>query len=357
MKIEILEKEKPFSHKAGHFVMIPKTLWKAQVFPAALFLVNEETHERMELFWNLEGPVSPFTVELDLQQMCLRVFGEAKQGYFRFIIKAQEENLSIYFEKTPILGLSFLNEKGELQKTFFKGDFLEVSKKLSPFKILFKSQLFLGCNKEQDFDLMRRRKDLREILPLWYTLGRLTPCIKEEKGPVLDLLSKAEKAIENRESQKIYDLLFNLYLTGFSEGLVPRAFDLEYQGIVPLSKSSETAYRLLSQGAELIGWLFFQERGSVFHILPCLPSQFVCGKITGLLSKNGSVVHLEWTKHRLRRICIVVKEDFLVELKLPSDVESYRLTVSGKGRGRMIEKGESFKAKAGECLWLDLFQK
>ncbi len=340
--IQIADRPKFFSHAPGHYAFIPGTGIRVKAFPTALFFTDEAGFE-LELTLDLQGPVDPFTVEQDLEKRQLRIYGEAKQGYFRLSLAAEENTLVLRFEKTPSSGILVG------KKTFVSGDTLEIAKDIVVSKEPFEERLFLGSSKKKDLDLIRLRKDLREVFPIWYFLGKITPSKEQKPFPLL------EEAIASKDKKKVQELFLHTYLAHFSCALVPRKEDEEKQGLLSLT---EIASSLLQQGASYIRSLFFQEKEDGFHILPCLIPLFVCGKMIQIRTESGCLIDIEWTKHRLRRMSIKVEKDQTLNLHFPSDVESFRVKTSSKDRGKILPgKGSQIAVKAGDLLWFDLFQK
>jgi hypothetical protein len=114
----------------------------------------------------------------------------------------------------------------------------------------------------------------------------------------------------------------------------------------------------MTVGSFLIRSLFFQEKEDGFHILPCLPPQFICGKMIQIATKNGCIVDLEWSKRRIRKMRITTSQDLQLQLHLPSDIKEFRLKASSKDRGRVISsKEEILSVRAQDTLWLDRFQR
>ncbi len=341
--IQIADRLKFFSHTPGHLVMIPGTHVHAKVFPTALFL-KDDAGVQVEVLFDLKGPIDPFTVEQDLERREVRIYGEAQQGYYRLKLAMDETSLKLFFEKTPALGISI----GE--KTYMSGDVLELMQNVAVFKEPFQERLFLGSSKKKETDSIRRRKDLREVFPLWHLLGAITPHLEEKPLPLL------EEAIEKKDKKAILDLFSQIYLAYFSSGLVPRKEDEERQGFAVLEGVNPRS--LLQKGSSYIRSLFFQEKEDGLHILPCIIPLFVCGKMIQIKTQSGCTVDIEWTKHRLRRMCIKVSQDQTLKLHFGSDVESFRVKTSAKDRGRIFPgKGSAISVKEGDILSLDLFQK
>ena len=357
MKIEITDRFRAFSHSPGHEAMIPASHSKAKVCPASLEVTCSLSGEKQTLFWDIKGPVLPFTVEQDLEKACLRIYGESSKGYFRFVLKKEEGFIVLYIEKTPLEGISLLEASGAVKNTYHSGEKIVLIADKSSYESAPVEQLFLGNSKHKDWDLIRKRRDLTEILPFWYALGQMTPSLPKEEGPVMDLLTMAEEMVR-AEDRSIDKTILNLYLAGFSGGLVPRAFDPEFQGILPISSSVFTsAETLLKRGSLLIRSLFFQEHEGVYHIFPCLPSQFVCGKMIGIMTNNGSKINLEWTKHKMRRMTVSVETEGNFQAIFSSEIKEFRLKVSFKDKGRIFQNGAIIPVTSGQRLWIDRFQK
>ncbi len=299
MKITISDRFRSFSHKAGHEVLVPGTLVALQVFPTELmwgFLGGE----KRSLVLDLKGPMDPFTVEQDLEAKLVRIYGESKQGYFRMSVKRTASGeLMLHFEKTPVGGIFTTYQKDVV--CFFSGDVFPLGL-METKQLISQERLFLGISKQKEWERIRDRQDLREILPLWHALGRTIPLEKEERKffPVL------EEAIHKREKQTVSDLLISTYLAHFSAGFFPRKEDWEKQGISPLVDS---ATDLLPRGSDSIRSLFFQEKEDEWCVLPCLLSQFASGKMTGIQTKTGCKIDFEWTKHRLRKMKVSVPQE------------------------------------------------
>lgn len=347
MKITISDRFRSFSHKAGHQVLVPGTLVALQVFPTELvwgFLGGE----KRSLVLYLKGPMDPFTVEQDLDARLVRIYGQSQQGYFRMSVRrAESGELMLHFEKTPVGGI--LTTHAKETSCFSSGDVFPLDLMESK-QILSQERLFLGLSKQKEWERIRDRQDLREILPLWHALGRTVPMEKEEKKffPVL------EEAINKREKQVVYNLLISTYLAHFSAGFFPRKEDWEKQGIAPLI---DCATDLLPRGSESIRSLFFQENADVWYFLPCLLSQFASGKMTGIRTKTGCNIDFEWTKHRLRKVKVTVPQEQEIRWHFPSEVKTFRIRCSYKDRGKVLSaQSPSFIVPEGE-VWLDLFQR
>jgi hypothetical protein len=333
-----------FSHKPGAKVMIPGTLWTLTAYPAELIFAPLDKDPTCILELGITGPVSPFTVEQDLKRKKVTVYGQAEEGYFRFSL---QEDLIFKVEKAPTKGISYKDVIKKEKGIFFTGDQISFSKAtLSKNPV---EELFLGSNKAREFEKIRTRKDIKEILPLWHGLGQMTPGSSATKGAALDLLEEAEKA----PSQELF---LKLFLATLSEGFVPRGFDEERQGILT-SEKEETAPYILERGAALIRSLFFKEEKGTYYLLPRMLSQLPCGKMLGIVTEDGSILNLEWTKHQIRTLEVTVKQDKELALVFPKDIKRFRLKTSPKDKGQILQQGEVISTQTGQTLFLDRFQK
>jgi hypothetical protein len=363
MNICIAERFYPFSHSFGQAYLIPQTDWQVQVFPCLLKFHSFSSSQRIEWSLSLQGPIDPFTAEQDLERPSIRVFGESRTGYFRFLIQREEDQLVLLFEKTPPEGVLLHTSTQKEGLRCYKASKIVIAS-LHPFNDCpVQERLFLGVSKQPDWDLIRRRKDMKEILPFWHRIGLLSPSVDEKDGSpsaVLGLLNICEQKIQDRDKQGAYEALVHLFQVGFSQGLVPRLRDEEHQGILSsemLDYVEGNPLVLVKRGSSLIRSLFFQEKNGIYHILPCLPISFVFGRMVQLSTEKQNRIDLEWSKKQLRRMKICVHKDGELKFRWPSYVEQYRLRRSFQDKGRILEKIDSIQVKAGEELWLDRFQK
>lgn len=339
MSIKIRERLHPFSHLPGISCLIPKSRLIVQVFPTLLRFSNGE-----EILLELQGPVQGFTVEQDLEKGRIAVYGRASQGYFRYWIEQEEKAISVRFDKFPI----------------FKEDYLipQAMEKIP----LSKERLSLGMHKTQNWELIRQRSDLKEIFPIWLRLGNLLPELSEATKDVgmLQLLKKCEEKIAAKEKKTVAQSFLNLFLAGFSDMLVPRLEDTQFQGLVPQGEFSPaecSPLLLLKKGASCIRSLFFQEDQDLFFLLPCLPVEFNCGRYLGLTTLAGDELDLEWSKKTLRQVVLHPKHSRPVKFALQKSLKSFRVRTSLQDRGQRHEAEESLMVTAGTLLLFDRFQK
>jgi hypothetical protein len=189
----------------------------------------------------------------------------------------------------------------------------------------FRSErLSFGSHKQQDVDAIRRRGDLKEILPLWHKLATYYP----SKGEVLPgslLYELCHETDRNRMEERF----LNVYYAGFSPFFIPRKKDSEHHGFALPPLGDEDPLLLITEGAKAIRSMIVQEQEHEVRLLPKLPSLFSCGRWVDCPIASG-VISIEWTKHFLRRVIYTPFETKEIELKFPKEVKQYRVKAFGK---------------------------
>ncbi|MGC1878624.1 MAG: glycoside hydrolase family 95-like protein [Rhabdochlamydiaceae bacterium] len=361
MKITIAERLHPFSHKNGTKFLLPQTSFSVQLFPTRLYFTDLEGDlESFFLSFDFTGPVSDFTAELDLERGILRLFGTTREGYVSYLIFAKKEGICLKMEKIPrekvTCRRSFSSEPIELSK----GESLLIPLPFKAFEQMrMEERLSLGGHKAQDWEMICRRFDFKEIFPLWLSLSHWIPLREEEgKGGNYLLLEKCRQRIDQREKEKVIESFQNLFLSAFDGVLVPRLDDTEYQGILPASEQQNLSHPplpLLTKGAHLIRSLFFQEKGGKIGILPCLPPAFHCGRMIGVKTSNATI-DFEWTKKKLRRMRISPFLDGEIDLNLPKGIRSCRVKQRRYGIEKLASGVLTLPISGGKVIELDRFE-
>lgn len=329
MHIDIALRFKPFSHEPGTICLIPGTQWRVQAFPSKLqfFGPNEE---KIEHFFSHRGPQKGFTIQQDLERKELRIFGQ------------------------PDLNCSIIgNEVWENKKKVL----------VLPFQSLAVHEverLSMGVHKAQDWQGIRSRLDLKEILPFWFRLGQITPreFPKVKKGS-LEFLEKCKTFFENKQKISLEETLKLLFLAGFGRMFNPRLHDVDCQGILneTVSEDPKASLALLGEGAELIRQLFFRQKGSKWFILSLLLPHFHSGRITHIKTGEKDLLDLEWSNGNLRRMTIQSKSDHEIEVVWPKEITSYRVRCGARDRGKTLKSQDLLSLKKEQSYYLDHFRK
>ncbi len=303
MNVQIAARLRPFSHLPGIVCMIPQTSIQVQVFPVLLRFTDLLTGAKWEEPLHWKGPVEGFTVQLDLEKGGIEIFGKTPLGFKR---KALGDSVS-----TP------------------------VSTRIE--------RLSLGKHTKLDWQLVWRRMQMEEIVPVLFQLGQQVP---EGQGttPILNLLNFSDK-------REVCQRLTAFFKTGFHGMMAPRLLDEDFQGIVEEKEVSGSPLVLLREGYRAVRALFFNEDQG-FSFLPNLPPEFHAGRLLNLCTSKGDLLSLEWSKKQLKKVIIKPVQTREVQLELQKFLRSFRVNKKVKHAIKT-----SLTLVAGETLFLDRFEK
>ena len=362
MRIEIDDRLRPFSHTPGTTCLIPGTFYSVRVFPCFLQIydISKSTPVLVgEVCVKLSGPIEQFTVQQDLEKGYISVWGRAPQGFFRYCLRghAEGKGIEFYVEKAPEVGLTvtfegqdqFLAEKASLH--FFTED-----KIFRPYVAPIRERLSLGNNKAQDWDLVKRRLDPKEIIPVWHRLGHLIPATEPPRlyQGNLELLQSFKETFSTKKNDESMQKLMNLFRAGFEGILTPRLNDDDYQGLTKSVYSSNdlSPLVLVSEGSHLIRRLFVSQEGNTIEVLPFLPPELHYGRFLHI-QLNGGSISLEWTKKIIRRVAFYAQED--QEFKFDfRHIRSFRLREE-EGKEQKLSTGISISMEKNRSYYFDNF--
>ncbi len=370
MKIKADQDLRVFSHLPGIQLLLPGTLITVRVFPTKLeFRQLDQSELLLEVDLELKGDFKDFTVFQDLEKRVIEVQGFSKTGFFRYQLleEGKEKRIKIYLLKAPKKALTFQFKK-EKQKVLAKQSAL-LPLKLENIRIIEPSDtelLSLGMHKKLDFELLKRRADLRELLPLWFRLGQITPAKPFVVTGTLSLLKDLEKVVQEKQKNEAKLLLSRIFKTGFEGLFLPRLSDDQYQGLVTgrINKSDQVVDQkassslLLSYGSTLIRALFFQEEKEkeqkLWKILPV--STFFAGRFINLKTELG-LLQIEWTKKLLKKMILKADKSGKIKLSLQRELLTFRLRTFLKAKGKIFDKSDSLTIESGQRYFFDRFQK
>ena len=291
MHINIRERLRPYSHTPGATALLPGTLWVVRATPARLRIEDLSGHVHYEMALEIAlGPKRGFTLQQDLEKQLLFIFGQAEKGFYRLQIRPLPEGIELK-----------------------RGDECWVVPLAGPRGAKARERLSLGSNRAQDWDLVRRRWDLREILPQIFHLGQQTP------GEI------------DSSEQPLETLCMELF--------------------PPQTPSAA----LLCKGAKMVRNLFVQERDGVLLLLPSSPILFDSGRLVGVEWGNIGRVDFEWTKRQMRRLVLRVRSGGVQTLSFPKEVKEFRLR--SDCQEQKCSNGQPLALAAGKTYLLDRFQK
>lgn len=337
MVISLTEKCKPFTHLPGTHVVLPGTELAFKIFPAKVITYHLTTFAPVaEIALSITGPVKNFTVQLDLDRGYIEVWGNS----FRYRIIAIDGDFKIVVVKEPSTGL--FSSKERLLANH--------QKKELPIE-----RLHLGVTKKQEWCLVHRRSDLKEILPFWYALSQQVPFYTCENKSSLhqEFLSLLKRGNIVEIGPKLVDL----YLAGFEGVLVPHFEDRLFQGYPLAPFYGPSPLSLLSGMKESIRSLFIQEEGERISMLPVLPTEFPCGRMMNVQLDECGDLDLEWSKKRIRRIHFRVNKNCRRTFSFQKDLKSFRFGIVKGEKGARVSCGSTLSFEAGKSYLFDNFHK
>lgn len=359
MKITIAQPLRPFSHQSGSSCIIPYSRWKITAFPSLIRLEHMTEADTLDIHLSLQGPVKDFTVQQDLEKGAVLIFGVALQGYFRFVLRQKDRGLCLDIEKTPPVGIDLLIGNQPCHIEGAKELILSTKQETTSFRI--QEKLSLGVHKCQDFALIRKRAQMAEIFPHWLRLAQMTPHTPASAAScgIIDLLERCANVVSEADRIAVIPSFLPVFLAGFSSILAPRLQDDEFQGIMAVTSypAGSSSLDVISKGAKIIRSLFFKEEGARYHILPCLPPEFHCGRFIGIETVCGDRLDIAWSKKQIHTMIIYPLETKEMHLSLQKDIRSFRLRTCLSDKGVVLDALAPVLCKQGQTVYLDRFQR
>ncbi|WP_068466390.1 hypothetical protein [Candidatus Protochlamydia phocaeensis] len=367
MAIKIAERLRPYSHLPGTVCLVPGSPYAVQVFPTLirLYRLDKAELEKIgEIALDIQGPLSNFTLQSDLEKGVIRVWGESPAGFVRYYISSHSQGkaLFLHLEKAPANGMG-LEKDGKKEELAAKQslDLFSFCPLIgTDFQLPSLERLSLGSHKAQDWDLVRRRLDLKEILPVWHRLGQLLPNIPSPMpydGGTASLLQSCAELINQQRGGESAVLWNQLFQAGFQSLLVPRLIDTDYQGFLSSmpAEDAPSPLFLLTEGARLIRRLFIEQEKALIRILPMLPPQFPSGRLLSVQLQGGSVLDLEWTKKTIRCLSLFVPSDQQLVFHFKK-VKEFRLRKGKKEAASWLKTGETLFLEKNCHYFFDNFR-
>jgi hypothetical protein len=348
MQLTIREPLRPFSHVPGTSTILPGTFYQVQVYPCLIriFDLRQAVPILMKEVWlNNKGPLKSFTVTNELEKGCIKVWGESIDGRIRYTLQRNRlGGVQIIADHVPDAGLSIsYAEKTVILKKKESFDLIKQSI-FEPYQQPACSRVSFGCHKPADWELVKRRLSLAEILPHWHYLGQLIPPFNNQETYVEGigaLFQQCHQIIQENRPEKTERNLLNLFQAGFKNILVPRSNDDDYQGIIPREMiANNSPLFLLQKGFHLIQNLFIQQTEQTIHILPHLLPSFFCGRLLKVPLKKGGSLSMEWTKKTIRRLIVRSEEEQTLRFLFRSGVKTHRIQcIDQQGKAERVECG------------------
>lgn len=370
-EIKIAARYRPYSLVMGELCFLPSSAYALQVYPTYLRILdvkNGAMKIAAEIKMKIEGPLKNFTIMADLEKPSILVWGMSSRGFIRYSLKPTMGNgVCLTLEKAPGDALEMTYQEHEKNSVSMKLQKSESSIFLASETDderpqTGKERLSLGGHKAQDWSMIQRRKDLCEILPLWYAASQNLPLLKPlsqdaQNAGVFSLMENCRDILRCRQHDQLYSSFLKLFLAGFQGMLVPQLEDQCYQGLAlpPLNRELSPLY-FFSESRGLIRSLFLEENKYSLNILPHLPPEFHCGRFLNLKCEALGTLDIEWTKKEVRRAFLRVEEEAEISIHFPHALKECRVRRGGTDRGSVLMNGEKMALAVGDTVWLDNFK-
>ncbi|MEM7174644.1 MAG: glycoside hydrolase family 95-like protein [Chlamydiota bacterium] len=368
---------RPFSYLPGTKLLIPASSWQVTAYPTRLVLsfLGQEKKDGLEIRLDEVDFVKTFMVMQDLKRAAVRFFLTNDQGHFSYCIYSYQAaqscsrpgekcGLTLQLDRCPAATMAFScsGERFVLQRKEQWVLPINHRQKEEPKT----EEIHFGCHKTQDWDLIKRRNQLEEILPIWFALGQNVPAVTPVAGAAATHMQQLEALIEKKASAFVGRELLKLFRLFFDGIFVPYFFDVHYWehraiGNVDAHSMRDRQYSplfLLTKGAALIRSLFFHKnRLGDYKILPCLPKELHAGRLIGVQATPDVTLDFEWSKKRIRRLVLTARQECTAQLRFPAGEKSFRIRTHRKDRGQRVSIDAPIFLKASERYFLDCFQR
>lgn len=347
MKISIFKKQILFSHKVKTSFLLPRTSYKVTLWPTRLQLENlQSPKDSFEMNMVSNGLIENFLPKLDLEKDHVEFSGKGVNGFFRFIIKEENGHIILLLKNGPESGIQFEN------KLLLPKQFITLISNIE-VKCPSYEKISFGSHKALDVQKIGSRKDLQEIIPIWFSLSQKIaysgPSHREGCAKYLDF-PEGKKELEKH--------FVDFFQAGFKD-FCPRLFD-EYQGFLnpkdPIDPKASSLLLLKELGLQIRSLFFRQEENTLF-ILEKLLQPFHCGRMIHIQCNHLGTMDLEWSKKRIKKVIFYPKKSGEITLFPPKEIKSYRVRYSRNDKGKIISSGDSLQIEESKILFLDQFEK
>lgn len=346
MSISILKKYILFSNKPGTKLLVPSTSFMVALFPTRILLEDLESKASKEIIIDTQGPIDKFEVRLDLEKNRIEFSGKSSLGFFRFHIFQENNSIHLLLKKGPLKGFC-LNDSTVIKPNEPLTLIHNIKTSVKPFE-----KLSLGSHKALELSKIEDRKDLKELVPILFSLyQKIHSSSKSHREGTAKLLDfpKEKVALEKQ--------FLALYAYGFN-GIVPTLTD-NYQGYVSSSEkvsNDASPLVLLKEFGKKVRSLFIRQENNTFYLLETLLRPFASGRMINIDTDYG-IFNLQWSEKTLRKVIFQSKVDDQIAIVPQKQVKSFRLKTSRKDKGITLKPRDLFSIKKNQTVYLDRFER
>ncbi|CRX38205.1 hypothetical protein [Estrella lausannensis] len=349
MRIEIRDRYKPFTDQRGAEVLLPNSSYGLTVYPCKVFIhdLTRDAKTVAEIDIALPGPSDEFVTQLDLERGEIAVFGKCAKTFFRYFISFADGKILFIKNKPESLFEFHIVEDTQ--------NLISTNQEIDSRVPIIPERLSFGSFKKQHIDTVLKRGDLRDILPLWHALAKVTPAHKAAKTPTT-LLSNLAEAVSARNKELVTKEFKSLIRAGFRSLLYPQKKDSLHQGYSNDVVQADSSLALIHEGACIIRSLILETAGTTVAPLPFLPPPLASGRMTGASIGSNAYCSLEWRSGKLTRMLLTAQEPLQIHLALPKDIESFRARNLKNGITWKQPRDQKLDLSEDSALYLDRFQ-
>jgi hypothetical protein len=365
MSHKLKQKIMPFTHTPGPRVWLPYTFWAMRIFPSRLEFYDcskDRLNLCATLEWTLMCRVEGFNVELNLERGYVSIEGNDGESFFRFIVLASENlNPILYLKKRRGNCIYTTSEmKIEVGASFELIDKQWVLSSLNPLlprKLSTTSQIYLGSDKQQNWDQVYSSNDPKRWVPLLCRSRYFWPKGLREQTYKSQAYLDLMESLLNIAPRKLWDRLMDYAMTHCSGLLLSSWEDIHYscgkQWKSEKGLSSLVPLCLLTLGFE---HLLYSLDDNQLRLLPKMTPEIACGKLSNL-QIGGFSISYEWSRERLKKVKISSLNQQKIELVFPKAIRGGRVRIEGGG-GAQNFQGHCFELSRiqAKSIELDRFQ-
>jgi hypothetical protein len=324
---------RPLTRRPGAWAPIPGTFWRVQLFPTQVRLEGP-LGQRIVSDLPIQGPVTEWTAQLDLDRYLIRMWGKAEER-FSIILQARSGKIEWLSEGRHPQSHQLANHVETFGPT--------------------QERLQFGDHSIQDIDRLQALV-LSHVVPTWFRLG--FPLPEQHVQPnEPSLAGQWAQSMADLDRHRTAQAIVRLRKAGFKDLWSPESQDSGFWGF-GMPATTGPAHQLLAAGARLLRDMVVQHNDRELILLPCLPKELPAGRWLHGQWPNVGTVHLEWTRGFPRRLLLEPNAEGTLALRWHGSSASVSPVIDGvphKRKAVQLLPGQPLEVVAGQPLLIDRF--